>query len=231
MSENSNAIRFLDAYASIESSLNKLTNRVEYVPFKSLLGMAAKNNRIVKNHLTMLKEYADLRNAIVHERGREQEIIAEPSDSVTEDIEHIASLLKQDQNIMNYVTKPVIKANVTTSIKEAYSLMAQGHADKLPIYEAHTFVGMITMKEIAGWILEGNPENSTVVNVKSSHKHRVVFMRRAAEITDAIKVFESSLKQQPLTPVIIVTENGKEDESPLGILSSSDLARILVAVC
>jgi len=226
----SNARRFLDAYASIETSLNKLSNRVDYVPFKTLVAMTAKYNKVVKNHMTMLKEYADLRNAIVHERGREQEIIAEPSDSVTQDIERIAALLKQDQNIMNYVTTPVVFADENTTIYQAYQQLYKNHADKLPIYEKGIYQGLVTMKEIASWVMEGKDKNALAKELPDNQKQRVVFLKRNDDINTVIKVFDQSIKQKLSSPVILVTESGKSNEKALGILSSYDVLRILTAI-
>ena len=96
-----NALRFLNAYASIERSLNRLQCRSDYMPFKKLVRVAAKHNRIVARNEESLVEYADLRNAIVHQRGRHEEVIAEPLDSVVADIERIAELLDSDETALS----------------------------------------------------------------------------------------------------------------------------------
>ena len=51
-----NAIRFLNAYASIERSLNQMLCKNDYIPFKRLVRMAARNNKIVAKNEEILKE-------------------------------------------------------------------------------------------------------------------------------------------------------------------------------
>ena len=46
-----NGVRFLNAYASIERSLNQMLCKNDYVPFKRLVHLAAKNNRIERGRI------------------------------------------------------------------------------------------------------------------------------------------------------------------------------------
>ena len=106
----------------------------DYIPFKRLVRMAARNNKIVAKNEEILKEYADLRNAIVHQRTRTEEIIAEPLDSVTDNIERIADLLNADESVYAYSTTPVRCADEHTTVQEGYHLLHEIGGDKLPVY-------------------------------------------------------------------------------------------------
>ncbi|MBO7703616.1 MAG: CBS domain-containing protein [Solobacterium sp.] len=225
-----NAMRFLNAYASIEHSLNVMLHKNDYVPFKKLVHLAAKNNRIVAKHEETLSEYADLRNAIVHQRSKTEEIIAEPIDSVTADIERIAELLDEDENILAYVTAPVTTADETTTVREAYSLLHDIQGDKLPVYENGQYLGLVTMDQIAGWLLAGNAPEEPVKKLINEDGPDAVFMGRRQSIMEAVLFFDSSVNDFLFAPVILVTETGDRNESPLGILSTHDLSRILAAL-
>ncbi|MBR3201981.1 MAG: CBS domain-containing protein [Solobacterium sp.] len=225
-----NAIRFLNAYASIERSLNQMLCKNDYVPFKRLVRLAAKNNTVVAKNEELLKEYADLRNAIVHQRSRTEEIIAEPLDSVTENIERIANLLNSDESVFAYSTTPVRCANETTTVKEGYYLIHEIGGDKLPVYKDGEFLGLITMDQLAGWMVNGHSADEPVRNLIEDDKGMTVFMAKTQSIMDAVLFFDRTVKDSGSAPVILVTENGKPQEMPIGILSTHDLSRILAAL-
>jgi len=225
-----NAIRFLNAYASIERSLNQMLCKNDYIPFKRLVRMAAKNNKIVAKNEEILKEYADLRNAIVHQRTRTEEIIAEPLDSVTDNIERIADLLNADESVYAYSTTPVRCADEHTTVQEGYHLIHEIAGDKLPVYKDGEFKGLVTMDQLAGWVVNGNSPQEPVINLITDDRGLTVFMSRKESILDAVLFFDKTVKDSGSAPVILVTENGKPQEKPIGILSTHDLSRILAAL-
>ncbi len=225
-----NAERFLKAYATIEHNLNRMVCKNDYTPFKKMVQMASRHNAVIAKNEEILKEYSDLRNAIVHQIARTEEVIAEPVDSVTEDIERIASLLNGDENVAAYATTPVMIADETTTVKEAWALLRQVNGDKLPVYERDRFLGIVTMSEIAGWMIEGKSADDVVRKLIVSDEPHTKFMCRRASIMDAVLFFDEYMQGSKVSPVILVTENGDVTEKPIGILSSHDLSRILAAL-
>ena len=225
-----NATRFLDAYASIERSLNRQLSKNDYVPFKKLVRLAAKNNAVVAKNEETLKEYSDLRNAIVHQRSRTEEIIAQPVDSAVENIERIAELLDADENILTFATTPVTTADETTTVSEAYALLHDVGGDKLPVYISGEFAGIVTMSQIAGWCVAGKPSTEQAKKLIGEDSPETVFMKRTQSIMEAVLFFDQHMKESDDAPVILVTQTGDMHEPPLGILSSHDLSRILAAL-
>ena len=215
-----NALRFLNAYASIERSLNRQQCRSDYMPFKKLVRVAGKNNRIVARNEEILLEYADLRNAIVHQRGRHEEVIAEPLDSVVENIEQIADLLDADETALSYSSRPVMCADEKTTVMDAY---IEG-----------TYAGLVTMEQIAGWALKQRSPEEPVKNLirkeEEDEDEHVIFIDKKESIMDAVLTFDEAMAKSSRSPVIIITETGSPEETPLGILSSHDLSRILAAL-
>ena len=150
-----NAERFLYAYAQCEKKLAELAEQPKYIPFSQLVARCANRSRVVAINQQSLREYNELRNAIVHIRGSEKEIIAEPCDSVTEDIERIAKLLTEPHDILKYASMPVKTVHIDASIRDAFQLMQEMDTSKLPVYKGQNFVGMITLDEIAQVALQG----------------------------------------------------------------------------
>jgi len=73
-----NSDRFLYAFNSIQCHLRKLTKSEKGTSFCKLV-KEAESNTAVQQFNDDLKEFADLRNAIVHERT-DDHVLAEPND-------------------------------------------------------------------------------------------------------------------------------------------------------
>ncbi len=223
-----NAERFLDAYAVIERRMREIIRETRYTSFSQLLHNCASRNQIIAMNQQSLREYNELRNAIVHQRGTENEIIAEPADSVTQDIERIARLLCMDENVMNYVTKPVRVVSLQEDIMDAYALMKRLGTSKIPVYEDNLFKGVLTIEMIAKWAVEDNKQAKTVEEIlSSSGEERVLFLKKSARVRTVIKAFETSLDHGSVLSAVIVSERGSKNARPLGIITLADLPRIL----
>ncbi len=228
--EKTNAERFLDAYASIEASLNRILGKAEYVNFSILLKQGARTNSVVKNHLSELKEFAELRNAIVHQRGSQEEIIAQPSDSATISIERIAYLLEKDQRMLSFATTPVKYAYMDTTQKQLLNMMLETHTTKIPVYGKDGFMGLATMETIAKNAMNGKTELTAADLIDKTKENRVVFFDKTQKIQAAIYEFDDAMNANRAAPIILITENGKTSEKPIGIIASFDLARIITAL-
>lgn len=80
--------------------------------------ISARYNTVVRNHLEEICSFAELRNCIVHTRDGKQKLVATPSDDTVEEIEHIAKLLLQDFNVLNFATAPVITGEYTEPLRD-----------------------------------------------------------------------------------------------------------------
>ena len=223
-----NAERFLAAYARIEKKMGEISKESSYKPFAQLLYRCASLNKVISLNQQTLREYSELRNAIVHERGGNNEIIAEPCDSVTESIERIAGMLEQDNSILQFSSMPVKTVSLQTEIPEAYRIMDEMHTSKLPVYEQGTYKGLVTLEEIAGWGINRDTTKHTVNDILAASKdEKVLFLPRSSSVTSAIQGFESAMNHGSSLLAIIITDKGSLNEEPLGIITVADLPKIL----
>lgn len=224
-----NAQRFLDAYAVIEHALAVIVNDSRYVPFQQLLFKAQKHSWIVSKNLQELREYGELRNALVHLRDGNNEVIAEPTDKVTEDIEHLAKLLSSDDNVMQYISKPVKIVSPEDSILGAYELMRTIGSSKLPVYEGNLFKGLIKVEAICSWAIQRSKATMIKDLLDPETKKYVTILDKHATVQDVMNAYEEGLQSGVQLLGILVTEHGSEQEIPLGIITAQDLPEILQA--
>ena len=89
MQTPSNATRFVNAYNQIDYSLRTQYNFKRSMNFSDLIRRSVLVNHVVRKYEDDLIDYGRLRNAIIH-RSNDNITIAEPHDSVVENIEKIA---------------------------------------------------------------------------------------------------------------------------------------------
>lgn len=226
-----NAERFLDAYATIEHELGSLARETKYVPFSQLLYKCAQRSWVVSKNQQELREYHELRNAIVHLRDSKNEVIAEPTDRVTEDIERIASLLSIDDNILSVASSPVKTVRPTDSIRGAYAVMKHLESSKIPVYDNGRFRGIVTIENVCNWAFNGMDESMHVYDImKEGKNERVIFLSKDDTVIEATKSFEQAMNHGFALLSVIITEHGSQNEKPLGIITIKDLPKIVNAL-
>ena len=84
-----NGDRFEAAYNKIDALLRKKLRGDRCLPFFSVVREVAENDATVRPIKDDLLQYGDLRNAIVHDRGKAPKVLADPRDDVVTRIEEI----------------------------------------------------------------------------------------------------------------------------------------------
>lgn len=228
MNSKKNAERFLNAYAKIENCMYGIIHETKYVPFSQMIARAARENYIISERQNDLRQYHELRNAIVHSRGKEEEIIAEPCDSVTEDIERIAELLDKKEDVLSLSSHPVKTVRKDDTIVYAYEMMKKMKTSKIPVYEDTGYAGLVTLEEVAEWAMHEHDPNETVQSILTERKNeRVLFIRKDAPVETVIRGFESSLQHGVTLLAVLITSHGLKREKPEGIITVADLAKVL----
>ena len=224
---SSNAERFLSAYAGIEKDMNRINGSVKYVGFAELLSICSKKNAVIRSNYEELRQFNTLRNAIVHQRDNQQEIMAVPTDTVVETIEMIEELLVR-RSALNYSQYPVHHVNDRMPISDAFDYMKDHRIAKLPIYGKGGFRGVITMTEIAEWYRLGRSGDEPVEKLTAiGTREEVYFMPKETEIQQVLDIFADNLMKKKTSPLILITETGSKKETPVGIISIYDMAKIL----
>lgn len=73
-----NSDRFLTAFNRIDHAMKDIVGAKDFIAFYRLIDQAKKKSPLVRKYEDDLRSYADLRNAIVHNRTSMDYVIAEP---------------------------------------------------------------------------------------------------------------------------------------------------------
>lgn len=221
------ATRFLNGYARIEKRLNQMMATDEYVPFASLLTMATKKFRVIAMYADRLREFHELRNAIVHRRGEHDEIIAIPCQSTVEEIEHIVNVLENPKKIWTFHETKIRYMNADQTVNEAGQAMMELDSSKIPVYDQQGFLGIYTIKQAYKAIL--NHEQDQPLHHYPLSQQDVLFLNRQCSGLDILEIMEQAFSNGKKLPLILITEHGKKQEKPMGMVTMQDIPEILLA--
>lgn len=222
-----NSERFLNAFACIEKECRIIAGNIQYVKFYQLLHEAGKKSEVIQKYQFDLQEYADLRNAIVHQRSPMGETIAEPNEDVTERIEKIAKLLSEPERVEQFFIKPIRTCTLEDNLKEIALQLEVHESTKIPVYREHQFCFLLTTDMIERCFLH-HEDSISQLKVKDCEAYlketeNVGFISKDTSIHDAFARFTKAYTNGIILKAVIITESGNREEKPCGIITLSDL--------
>ncbi len=182
-----------------------------------------------------LLTFADLRNTLVHNPYFDGKPIAEPSEEVTEAIERLRDELLRPATVLNILRgkKPEL-VHPYTPVGETLLLMYANDYSQMPVYDGNTYVGLLTTNTVARWVAdqmrqhEGLAEDAPVEAVLSFAEgdEQVFHVPRTLSVAETLWRFATSAEAGKPVTALIITETGKQNETPLGIVVAENLARL-----
>ena len=229
--------RFLDAFSAIEKHLRKLLDADRHMTFNEMVEKAARADKGVRRLRGQLKDFGELRNFVVHEYRRDQPT-ASPSAHAVERLQAIRDELLSPPKLIDLFRLQVESCAPTDPVGAAARKMHDGSFSQLPVYEGDRLVGLLTAETVARWLasrLAGGlglleEEAVEIVMRHEEGTHAYVVMDRDATVEDALAAFDEHLHSGRSLDAIILTHSGRETERPLGIVTISDMPRLLGAV-
>jgi len=124
----------------------------------------------------------------------------------------------------------VVKLQANQPLADAWRLVREDGFSRYPVYEQNRFVGLLTSNGFARWCaqqLKGTKIDVDTADarvgdvVAFDHRREAVeFVSREALIDDVEQLFREA---RPLEAVLI-TEHGRPDQSPIGMICAQDMA-------
>ena len=229
-----NAERYLNSFATIEKLLKKKLGAGNGKSFYQLVDLAAQRDREVRRYALDLKEYADLRNAIVHERS-DGHVIAEPNDRAVGRIDQIKDLLIKPPTVIPAFQRPVIAYPINASLGQLVHEMLRESISQVPVYDGEEFKGVLSSNTITRWLGHSVDDDLVSLNdtrlaavmeyVENRDIHR--FVGRYTTVLEAVELFHAYEDMGKSLDAVLITQNGKSTEKILGIMTVSDLPQAL----
>lgn len=228
-----NSEAFLDAYGRIEHTLKTMHNS-NTVGFVQMVNTMAKNNATIRNFQLDLIEYAQLRNAIVHNRNNHWEAIAEPHTHVVKNIEHIANALERPKRVGEFMHETLFCATPEESLVTLMQRQKGKQYSAIPVYDASGYRGMIHARMFQRLVEDESRHNFDLKELNVSdflsyydEEDRVIFVRRDETLYRIVEIYNKIHQTGKKIIAILITDNGTRTGNPIGILTMADLPIIL----
>jgi len=229
-----NSEAFLVTFATIEKWLRQMDGADRILPFSKLVEQVALRHSAVDRFRVDLKEYANLRNAIVHERT-DGHVIAEPNDRAVADFTRICASLTNPPAVIPKFQVTVKTRTLDESIGDAVREMRVGSFSQLPILREGKVIDLLTAGTVARWL--AHELENDLVSLKDTkisevlphveEKDHYCLLPRKATLLDALSKFEEFAARGKDLDAILITTDGRPNQPLLGIITLYDLPTIL----
>jgi len=229
--------QFLDTYALLEKHLRAEAKLDRCASFYQLVDRAAGAKSSVRRFKDDLKEYADLRNAIVHERS-DGHVIAEPHERAVQGIARILEALTRPPKVIPMFQRRVVGRSLQDTIGSAVTDMRGGDFSQLPILNGENVVALLTSETVVRW-LAAEVSNEIVslweTKIEDVLPHvedpdHYCLVAKTASLHDVVSSFEEFTSKGKDLAAVLVTEGGKPNQKLMGIVTVFDLPAILGAL-
>ncbi|WP_281658958.1 CBS domain-containing protein [Halobacillus sp. Cin3] len=221
-------------FNQIHQHLKELNGYPKNDNFVELLQHSKLKHSVVRVHFDQLKQYAKLRNAIVHERISGDYYIATPHEDVVHHLKSIQKILEQPPEALTFATRPVLFFKTSTNLLHIMEAFSKHGISQFPIYDdSHHFAGLLTNDGIVRFLAQtaengGNPAlHVQASDILGYEKHaNVQFLSATASVFDLEERFEKSLNEDKKLKAVILTKTGQSDDLPMGIVTTWDLIKV-----
>ncbi|MCC6943130.1 MAG: hypothetical protein IT335_01055 [Thermomicrobiales bacterium] len=219
----------MTTFNELEQFLRDATRSERNVPFGGLISRAGDKLPAVRHYSRDLREWADLRNAVVHEHPRGK-VIADITPEALAEFEEMAAAITSPPGIYPRFRRDVRVFKVSDPLTEAVEdLWREDYSQVIVRVEGRmTLLSYAGITRWMGHVIDGTVidlEGATVGDALVYEKPGGIdFLARAATTFEARERFQQldRRKEQRLR-VIVITEHGDPAEAPLGLVTPSDM--------
>ena len=224
-----NSDRFLTAFHRIEQSMKEIIGTNDHLSFYKLVELSKRKNAIVRRYEEDLKEYATLRNAIVHHQTSTEYAIAEPHDEIVQALETIDEALAKPVTVGEMFERKVSTLQAKDTLREALIMIRDKQFTQIPVYDDNVFVGLLTAVGITFWLANHveNEDISWEMTVESTLQHEKkkenhLFVPREMSIFEAEELFKDAMAKGKRLEALLITDK----DGLVGIVTPLDLMKI-----
>ncbi len=226
------AARFIHLYNRLSDHLRETTDADKRASFAEMVNRAAQKDAAIRAVENQLKEFADLRNAIVHHRDYPATIIAEPSEAALLEFTAIVEKALAPRRLLPTFRRSVRVFSTEERLVEALRYMRDHEYSQVVVRDGHG-LALLTVEGVARWLeQQAEAESIGIADVTVGDAcacevpDTVEFMGGQRTLFEAREAFAAiGGRRQPRLFAIVITRNGRPDEPPLGIVTPWDVLR------
>lgn len=196
-----------------------------------------KRDRIVIRYENDIKSHAALRNVIVHNYSKDP--IADPRQDIVDSLKDLINSLQHPllaQDIM--IPNPTV-FNINDSVKKSITLISSKGFTSVPVYDEDGIVGILSERSAVNWVGDMLHDEEVLLNqvtmlsdIKkyfdpiSGGDDIYKFATRNQDAFSIKDMFNDAILQGKRLAAVFITQNGKQTEKMIGIITAWDLHKI-----
>lgn len=229
------ASRFLEAFREIEQHLRAAVLAPDSDDFAAVLKAAIDRSSGARRYQHELRQFAMLRNAIVHRPNRGGQPIADPRPDVVRQIEAIRAAMLTAPALTAVLGRGVTVTSVDAGMADASRRMLEGDFSQLPVMSEGRVVDLLTTDAVSRWMTteligHGQVRLDTpvweVVPFDADRSYEVV--DRSADVLTALDLFARHQERGEMLHAVLVAKN-LPDGPLVAIATVTDLPTIMAA--
>jgi hypothetical protein len=232
---NSPAAEYLTCFSELETSLRALLNLGPEVPAARVVDTAVNKLPFLRRDAPALRDLTNLRNFIAHGTERIGRVL--PSAESVSDLQSILSKVRSSKRTLELFFKPVREFSLNDPLTEALRYMDQADFSQIAV-RASSLLRILTAIDVSVWLASkikvdlislGDHTLGELLTEDASPNFTI--LPRTATIADVEQCFARAVESsyQNLFCAII-TQQGRDSEKALGIITPWDLLHVPPAV-
>ncbi|AOT71542.1 CBS domain-containing protein [Geosporobacter ferrireducens] len=227
---------FIRIYNDLDKEIRKVLKLDSNISHVKALDILAKKNDLITRNLDVLKQYARLRNCIVHDTVSEiKGPIAVPLPEVIERYNSILNRFKNPLTVYDICThrSKMLVASPDSLAIDIMQAMENLLISRVPILEDEHVVGVFNGNVLIRYFASAKKcliSNNTVMNelidftnLDSHRKEQFDFIDKTVNIYDVERYFKKRNKNNHKLVALFITSDGTKQGKLLGLLTEWDL--------
>lgn len=217
-------------YNAIDQFFRKALARDKYVSFTYLVDEYSRKHGGWRQG-EFLRTISEVRNAIVHGKTEAYRYFAVPTPATARKLKVCRDGLIEPSRAIPTFQRKVETVLVNDPLSRVLKIIAQRDYSQFPVYEAERFRGLLTENGMTHWLAHHVAHELSLIELddvavkqvlKNEEKRKTFyFVARDVRVDDVSGLFAS----QEMLEAVLITANGKESETLLGIATRWDMLR------
>lgn len=223
---------FLARFAQLEKLAAREARQPESWGLMANVRVAKERNAIFRRNARDIELLAKLRNVLVHERDARYgpRYLAEPLPELVTQLENIIQQIEKPARVVQHFQVPVHEFAPDDSMVEVLRFLAVQEFSQTFV-RIEGALQILSANTIQRWLGHNATDELIECTVPVSKvleyqelADEVLFASRETTLVAALETFNG--ERHPHLAALVITENGRENETPLALLTPSDLGRV-----
>ncbi|KKQ29895.1 MAG: CBS domain-containing protein [Candidatus Levybacteria bacterium GW2011_GWA2_37_36] len=237
MNETNTAAKFLVIYNEIDHYMRRVLNSDNYTDHGMLIRQMSEKNRLFQNYYTDLKLFAELRNLLVHNPYPDSaNPLIVPHNYIVKKYEEIRNALLHPKKAMDVAVRRefIYTTSLNANAIEVMKTMNEKTYTHVPVVEREKMIGVFSENTILTYLVNNKDtiilkdtkiaEFKDFIGLDKHPSEYFKFTSRDTPLVDITVLFQEGLKARKRIAVVYVTQNGKQEEKLLGMITAWDIA-------